>query len=186
METGLVEKVNIERQRYVDYFEKETNFLKKDKENFAIELPIKINDETVSEPFNIVRVDFITKDDNNEYSISELRLEKKLDYDRKRILYGNLEIDLNSFCWNNCEIQADKIEVDSLKDWVTKWLKIDEDIIDGDLSKAIHSCMEPQFSADNVSFIIDFGTATEIALTDLLQLLSDSGATEIIIQTTEI
>ena len=186
MDIEIIEKIKLERQRYVDYFEDEINSLSKDKDSYAIELPIKTNDVTISAPFNIIRIDFITKDANNKNTISELRLDRLLDYPIKRLLYKNLQINFNPFCWNSCEFLVDKINIKNLKDWVNKWLKIDEEMPNEKISEAIHSCSEPEMFEDKFSFVIDFGTAKETAFIDFIDFLNDTGSTEMIIQTTEI
>lgn len=186
MDTEVIDRIKLERQRYVDYFEQGVTALCKDKDSFAIELPIQTKDETISAPFNIIRVDFITKAVNNEHSISDLRLDKLLDYPNKKIFYKSLQIRLNPFCWNSCEFQVDKIEIAHLRNWVIKWLKIDEDLIEGELSGAIHSCSEPELLEGKFHFVIDFGTSKESAVIEFIDLLNDTGTTEICIQTIEI
>ena len=186
MNTKLLETINVERQRYVDFFVEEIALLKKGEDTFATELPIQTNDETIPYPFNIVRVDFITKDENDEHSISDLRLDKNLNYRTLELNFDNLKLFVNPFCWNSCEVQVDKIDIAVLKDWLNKWLKIDDEIGDEELSIAVHSCTEPEINGDGLAFIIDFGTATEIALTEFLEVLKDSGTRKITIQTTEV
>ncbi len=186
MNVEVLEIINMERQRYVDYFQEEVNALCKDKDSFAVELPIQTNDVTISAPFNIIRIDFITKDANNKNTISELRLDRLLDYPTKRFFYKNLQINFNPFCWNSCEFQVDKIKIENLKDWVNQWLKIDEEMPNEKISEAIHSCSEPEMFEDKFSFVIDFGTAKQTALVDFINFLNDNGSTEIIIQTTEV
>jgi hypothetical protein len=186
MNKELIEIIGIERQRYVDYFEETVNTLKLDKTDFAIELPIQTNDETISAPFNIIRVDFITKNPNGEYSISDLRLDRLLDFSNKRFSFDKLQIDVKPFCWNNCQCLTDNIDVFSLKKWIVKWQKVEEDLIDEQLSQAIHSCTEPERDGNMFAFMIDFGTAPEKAWTDFLEVLNDTGTTELKIQTTEV
>ncbi|MEO7488084.1 MAG: hypothetical protein ABIU77_13325 [Ferruginibacter sp.] len=72
------------------------------------------------------------------------------------------------------------------KGWIIKWHKIDNETGDEKISVAVHSCTSPVTREDRFSFVIDLGTATEDALTDLFEILSDSGTTVAIIQTTEI
>ncbi|HEX6847608.1 MAG TPA: hypothetical protein VF144_11560 [Chitinophagaceae bacterium] len=186
MNTELLEAINVERQRYVDFFIEEIALLRQGKDTFATELPIQTNDETQSYPFNIIRVDFITKDENNEHSISELRLDKNLNYKTLEFNFDNLKLFVNPFCWNSCEFQVDKIDIDALRDWLNKWLKMDNENADKKLSIAVHSCTKPEINGDKLSFVIDLGTATENALTEFIEILNDSGTTEVIIQTTEI
>jgi hypothetical protein len=186
MDKEIINKISIERERYINYFEKTINSLLKDKDNFAIELPVQTKPDTTLSPFNIIRVDFITKDQNDEYSISELRLDKILDYPSKTFLYNNLQITISPFCWNSCEFLIDKVEIHALKEWVYKWLNIDDEIENETYSNAIHSCTEPEKIDNKLFLTIDFGTANEIAFTDLIKVLSNNGATEMNIQTLEI
>ena len=186
MNRELINKITIERERYVSYFEKSVEALLKDKDHFAIELPIQTNSDTYSEPFNIIRVDFITKDKNDEYSVSELRLDKLLDYPSKTYLYNSLQIEISPFCWNSCEFLIDKVEINDLKEWISTWLNIDDDADNESYSNVIHSCTAPDKVGDKLFFIVDFGTANEKAFTDLIELLSNSGTKEINIQTSKI
>jgi hypothetical protein len=58
---------------------------------------------------------------------------------------------------NSCEFQVDRIDIAVLKAWLNKWLKIDNEITDEELSIAVYSRTEPAINGDNLSFIIDFG-----------------------------
>jgi hypothetical protein len=186
MNSKLLDTINVERQRYVDFFVKEIATLKQNKNRFATELPIQTNDETIPYPFNIVRVDFITKNENDEHSISELRLDKNLNYTTLELNFENLRLYVNPFCWNSCECRVDKIDIAVLSEWLKKWLKIEDEIADEELSIAVHSCTDPDINGDGATFIIDFGTATEIAMTEFLEVINDSGTRKVTIQTTEV
>ena len=186
MNTKLLETINVERKRYIDFFVEGVALLKQDKDTFTTELPIQTNDETKSYPFNIIRVDFITKDENSKYSISELRLDKNLNYKKLELNFGNLKLIVNPFCWNSCEFQVDTIDISALTGWLTEWLKMDNENLDEELSTAVHSCTEPEIKGDSLSFVIDFGTATETALIEFIGILNDSGTSKVTIQTTEI
>jgi len=186
MNSELLNIAALERQRYVDFFIHETNFLKKGKDTCATELQIQIDDETVSYPFNIIYLDFIYKDKKNKDHISELRLDKNLDYKYGDFYLDNLKIQLNPFCWNSCEFTVDKIEVSALANWVIKWLKIDEEIPDIDLVEVIHSCSEPALVDNKYSFTIDFGSAPETCFIEFLQFLCDNNVEEVFIETSEV
>lgn len=186
MNSELLNIAALERQRYVDFFIHETNFLRKGKDTCATELQIQTNDETVAYPFNVIYLDFIYKDKKNKDHISELRLNKNLDYNSCEFYLDNLKVKLDPFCWNSCEFKVDKIEVTALANWVIKWLRIDEEIPDIDLAKAIHSCSEPSLVENKYSFTIDFGSAPETCFIEFLQFLSDNNVHEVTIQTSEV
>jgi hypothetical protein len=90
MDELTIERINNERQRYVDFFVKAINTLKGDKDTFASELPIKVNDQSIPEPFDIIRVDFIYKKENGKNAISEIRLDNNLKYDKLNFKVNDL------------------------------------------------------------------------------------------------
>ncbi|MBK0404777.1 hypothetical protein I5M27_17425 [Adhaeribacter sp. BT258] len=180
----LKEVVTIEQKRYTDYFGNTLEKLKQGKETYASELLLEINDESVDEPFNLVRVDFIYKNQNGEDSINELRLDSNSNYKPVEYLAGNTEVQVEPFCWNSCEIVCDKLELDSLKEWVRKWLKIEEEF--DTFSTAIHSCSIPEEKDGLFSFTIDFGTSNSEAYFDLINTLKRACATQISIKTDEV
>ena len=186
MNSELLNIIAFERNRYVDFFVKEAISLKKGKDISATELQIQINDKTIPYPFNVIYLDFIYKDKENNDHISELRLDKNLDYKRGEFRLENLKIELNPFCWNSCEFKVDTIEVSALSSWVIKWLKIDVEIPDIDLAEVIHSCSVPSLIDNEYSFTIDFGSAPESCFIDFLQFLCDNNTKEVFIETTEV
>lgn len=180
----LKEVVTIEQKRYTDFFSEGVEKLRQGKETYASELLLEINDETIGEPFNLVRVDFIYKSQNGEDSINELRLETNSSYNPVEIRTDNALIHIKPFCWNSCEIACDEFELNLLKYWIRQWLKIEEEF--NGISNAIHSCSLPEESEDQFSFTIDFGTSPVEAFHDLINTLEQAGATQITIKTDEV
>jgi len=178
MDELTIERINNERQRYVDFFAKTIDTLKADKETFATELPIKVNDLSIPEPFDIIRVDFIYKNENGEHAMSEIRLSDNLKYDRLNVKIKGSEVSIRPFCWNSCEITGDYVDKEGLKNWVYKWIKIDNEMA-GQVSEAIHSCTFPNHNKFNV----DFGTSKGLALLDLIDTLTATGTKKLIIET---
>lgn len=70
-----------EHLRYLDFFSETIASLKNGKSTFATELLLESNDKTLLEPFNLFRVDFISKKEDGEYSISDIRMSENLSYD---------------------------------------------------------------------------------------------------------
>jgi hypothetical protein len=186
MNSELLSIASLERQRYVDFFLHGINSLRKGNATCATELQIQTNDESVSYPFNIIYLDFIYKDEKSKDHISELRLDKNLDYKSREFYLAKLKVELNPFCWNSCEFTVDKIDVSALTNWVIKWLRINEEIPDKDLAEAIHSCSEPFLIDKRYSFTIDFGSAPETCFIEFLQFLSDNNVEEVSIRTSEV
>ena len=178
------EVVTLEQKRYTHFFGNAVGKLKQGKEIYASELLLEINDESVDEPFNLVRVDFIYKNENGEDSINELRLDSNSNYKPVEYIASNTEVLVKPFCWNSCEIVSDKIELDSLKEWVRQWLKIEEEF--DSFSTAIHSCSIPEEKDGQFSFTMDFGTSPAEAFFDLITTLERAGATQISIKTEEV
>jgi hypothetical protein len=180
----LEEVVTVEQKRYTDYFGTGVDKLKQGKEIYASELLLEINDETVDEPFNLIRVDFIYKNQEGEDSMNELRLDTNSNYKPVEYIVGNTEVLIKPFCWNSCEIVCDKLELDSLKEWVRQWLKIEEEF--DSFSSAIHSCSLPEKKDGQFSFTVDFGTSPAEAFYDLINALEQAGTTQISIKTEEV
>ncbi|WP_299821619.1 hypothetical protein [uncultured Pontibacter sp.] len=180
----LKEVVTIEQKRYSDFFSDGVEKLRQGKETYASELLLEINDETIGEPFNLVRVDFIYKSQNGEDSINELRLESNSSYKPVEIRTDNALIHIKPFCWNSCEIACNEFELELLKDWVRQWLKTEEEF--NGISSAIHSCSLPEEKDGQFSFIVDFGTSPVEAFYDLINNLERAGATQITIETEEV
>ena len=180
----LEEVVTVEQKRYTDFFSIRVEKLKQWKETYASELLLEINDEFVEEPFNLIRVDFIYKNQNGEDSINELRLDSNSNYKPVEYIKSNTEVLVKPFCWNSCEIDCDNLELDSLKEWVRQWLKIEEEF--DSLSTAIHSCSIPEEKDGQFSFTIDFGTSPSEAFYDLINTLERAGVTKISIKTEEV
>ena len=178
MDELTINTIANERQRYVDFFIQAISAIRVDKDTFASELPIKINDQSIPEPFDIVRVDFIYKNENGENAINEIRLDDKLKYDKLNLRINDSEITIKPFCWNSCEVTVDNLNNERLKNWIWKWIKIDDEM-NGQISEAIHSCSLP----DQNKFTVDFGTSKESALLDLIDTLTITGTTELSIET---
>lgn len=177
--------ITAERQRYYDIFIEMIETLKEGKSTFATELAIQSDDEEIPAPFNIMRVDFFYKNENQEDSMSEIRPNENPDFEPLEFQLGDLLVNMNPFCWNSCEITAESIDMDALAQWLIKWLRIDEEEED-QLAEAVHSCSYPQETENGYTFTIDFGTAPIDAFIDLLQLLIDSDCKEITFETLEI
>jgi hypothetical protein len=183
MNSNLIKLINAERQRYIDFFVAKTEELSQNIEVFATELAIHVNDENSHFPFDTIRIDFISKTDDNEHSILELRLDSNMDYEEHIFTIGDFKLHIYPFCWNYCEFEVDNVNMESLKKWFIKWLNIDNEPESYKLANSVHSCTIPELNEDRVSFAIDFGTATDDAFIEFIQMLASSGSTDAIIRT---
>jgi hypothetical protein len=184
MNLELTNIISNERTRYFNHFIESTNslFISNQSKNPAIELLIQINDE-YEMPFNLIRLDFISKNSENEYNISQILLDTLHKYDQKNFVINETKIIIKPFWWSNCEFLVDKLEKNILSNWVTKHLKIDDEFGAKEISEAIHSSTNPILNNKYSEFTIDFGTSPDKIFLDFIELLSQNGAKEIIIQT---
>lgn len=171
-----------ERQRYVDFFVETINILKKGKDTFASELLVWTNEQSTPAPFDLIRLDFIYKNESNENKIIEIRLDKNLEYDKTKLERNNSVLTIKLFCWNSCEMTIDKLDKKQLEEWIRKWIEADEEI-NGQISEVIHSCTLPELIDNKHKFTIDLGTAPYIALLELIDSLTKTGTREINIET---
>jgi len=168
----MIDTIKLERSRYLDFFHQGIDHLKRDKIQFEIELLIETGGDELQRPFNLLRVDFIFKDSENIDRINALQLDSHLDYKAIKKTINNTEIDINPFCWDNCKIIADKIDLSKLTLWIEKWIDIDGSR-QTDFSNSIHNCSIVQKTNEKDEIIIDFGTAPIDALLDLIDLIKD-------------
>jgi hypothetical protein len=185
MNSALQQILYTERERYFNFFVQTIDSLKNAELHWATELLVQPTNDNLIEPFNLVRLDFISKSESGEHSIKDIRLDKNLDYNKLEFTIEDLKVTLNPFCWNSCEFTVDRIEMDKLKQWVAKWLKIDQEV-DNKPSNAIHSCSLPQTNGNMTTFTIDFGTTSPNTFADFLNLIAHSGGTTVSIETTEV
>ncbi len=167
----MIETIEIERNRYLDFFKHDIEEFKKDKNRYGVELLIETNGEDLKHPFNLIRVDFIYKDEKNVDRIISLELDSYQHYEVITKTINNARIEIFPFCWNNCRFITDKIEASILIPWVEKWIDI-EDSRYSDYSNSIHNCsmVEKSDNADEIT--VDFGTAPIDSMTELINLLA--------------
>lgn len=168
----MIDTIRLERSRYLDFFYKGIDHLKKGKIQFAVELLIETGGEELERPFNLLRVDFIFKDRENVDRISALQLDSYLDYESIKKTINNTQIDINPFCWDNCKVIAGKIDKNKLTSWIEKWIDIEE-LRPTDYSNSIHNCSMIQKANDTEEITVDFGTAPIDALFELIEFLTD-------------
>lgn len=168
----MIDTIKTERNRYLDFFRKGIDYLKKDKTQFAVELLIETGDKELKRPFNLLRVDFIFKDDEKVDKINALQLNSLLDYKTNKNTINNSEIEVNPFCWDNCKIIADKIDMNKLTAWIEKWIDIEESR-QTEYSNSIHNCSMIQKLDETEEITVDFGTAPVDALLELIEFMTD-------------
>lgn len=175
--------ISKEQLRYFNFFKKVTTSLFKSKQNDNPVIELLIQTEGNSSPYNLIRVDFISKDKYNQYSISEIQLDDFLNYSTQNYHINSTLITIKPFWWSKCQFSVDKIQLQIISNWVTENLKIDDELDDCNFTRAIHSSTVPTLNSNFYEFEIDFGTAPDSLLIDFIELLSRCGANEVIIET---
>jgi hypothetical protein len=164
------ETINNERNRYLEFFKREIEQLKKVKNQFAIELLIESNSDTLIGPYKLIRLDFIYKDEQNADRILSLQLDSIQEYQPIIETIKNTSFEIFPFCWDNCEILTERIDNNKLIPWIEKWIDL-EDSRYTDFSNSIHNCTMIQNIEGKDKVVIDFGTAPIESFTDLMELL---------------
>jgi hypothetical protein len=166
----MIETVNIERNRYIEFFKKGIEQLKKDKNQYAIELLIESNSDTLKLPFKLIRLDFIYKDEQNADRLLSLQLDSIQDYQPIIETIKNTSFEIFPFCWDNCKIITEKIDTSKLIPWIETWIDIESSRYT-DFSNSIHNCTMIQNIEGKDEIVVDFGTAPIESFTDLMELL---------------
>ena len=142
----------------------------------ARELLLKMNSEKEDLLFDLSRMDYLLKD-NEDWKIEEL---SPIGFS-----FGKMQIELNPIYWHGCQFvinkQADDIEW--LKSWTQKWIDEDELIPNDDdgLTGAIHNVTTPTIDNGTITFTVDLGTASVDSVIELVELIKLTGTDKLVI-----
>jgi len=167
----MIDTFEKERNRYIDFFKRGIEYLKTDKSQFAVELLIESNDTALTHPFNLLRLDFIYKDELNIDRINSLQLDTKLTYEKVIANKKNSKITINPFLWGNCTITFEKIIENNLILWIEKWIDV-QDSRYTEYSNSIHNCSLNKNANGLNELTVDFGTAPVESMIELIDLLT--------------
>lgn len=98
--------------------------------------------------------------------------------------FEGLQIELNPFFWNGCEIHfnVNEYEFEAYLDWAKKWIDInDENNKNTEIEFAglIHNVQPPELINREYTLSIDFGTAEVESFLELLKMLEYIGVKRI-------
>lgn len=177
----LIEIVKKQREVYIRQL---TEFYEK-RAAGAKELLLAYNTDDPVMLFNLSRMDYIERSNENDYKIEELSPDSYINHPTIEFTNGSLTISLNPFFWHGCEfvISPKLNDISFIENWAKKWIDEDEilKLLDSDLSNAIHNVSIPEYTDNDIRFTVDFGTSTDECFSELLTEIKNSGATNVII-----
>ena len=150
----------------------------------AKEILMELNGEEETLLFKLSRLDYLVKIDG-EFKIEELSPDTYSNHPPVNFTYGQLQIELNPFFWHGCEFIIDKEygDIDWLKTWTKAWIdEHDKFQNDSDgFTRAIHNVSYPTVEQQKTKFTVDFGTSAVDTFMDLVNIIKDTGANRLII-----
>ena len=140
-------------------------------------------------PFRLYRLD-MASNVNGETHLQEVNPGTHLRFQPfSSEVNSALTVEVHPMNWNGVEVIADtKPETQAVEAWALRWLDVkDEHAQDEDgLQGVIHSVTMQDTEDGTFHMAVDWGSAPLAALEELLQLLSDSGATKARLSTPEL
>jgi len=173
--------LNLHRDNYLKYFKEE---IKKCKGSSEVLLEMKNKD--CKEIYRLYRFDCIEKKEDGTFGIIEFNFDSYLNHESLNFNFHNLNIEINPFFWNGCEIyfKNQNCDFNRLEKWTEKWIDINDEKIninEKEVAELIHNVQPPNIENDNYCIAIDFGTAKVEAILDLFIVFKNIGIKEIIL-----
>jgi hypothetical protein len=144
----------------------------------AKEILLELNGDEKERIFKLYRLDYFEQVDGQPKP-TELAAATYLHHEPINYKFGQLDVELNPFYWHGCDFVLDSgwMDIEWLKTWTRKW--IDEDdknpTDSNGFSGVIHSVTRPTNKKNGLTFSVDFGTATENSLIELVQIIERLG-----------
>jgi hypothetical protein len=140
----------------------------------AKELLIKVNQGDEPIFFDLIRIDHATNIDNI-FSPEDLNPQYLINHATVRFNYGNLDIELSPFFWDNCKliINSSQFDLNKLISWAENWIDAeDQSIINQEgLYGVIHKISNIYKEGNIIEFMVDLGTAPTESLIELIKIL---------------
>jgi len=156
----------------------------KERTEGARELLLKMNSEKEDLLFDLSRMDYLLKD-NEDWKIEELSPDTFANHRPIGFSFGKMQIELNPIYWHGCQFVINKQsdDIEWLKSWTLKWIDEDELIPkDNDgLTGAIHNVTTPTIDNGAITFTVDLGTASVDSVIELVELIKQTGTDKLVI-----
>jgi hypothetical protein len=129
--------------------------------------------------FRLLRVD-LASNVSGEMKMQEVNPSTHLNFPPQLFVpFPELELTLNPIAWNGVDFTIHALASwDSLEAWTVRWLDVDDTHPHDEygFQGVIHSVTAPEAVNGATTFSVDFGSAPVAAIEELLQVLIDSGA----------
>lgn len=178
--------IEAERERYVAFYMKTKASVLSARKEVAGELLIAIDNESIPYPYRYVRADIVSKGEDGQAEVNEVRLDVDPGFESRRYDFGDFQVDVYPFTWSNVQIVFNNPpqDVQQIEGWITRWLDIEDRgtaAHDG-LSGAIHSFSQIESNGQWWFQTADFGTAPTDALIEFIELIASQGVSHIVLK----
>lgn len=181
---SLTEILNEVREHYLNGLQKAANEFKRKYIPAAGELLVEINRDAAY-PFRLYRIDMAANVEGNA-EMEECNLSERLNFSPRSFTpYDGLSLRLSPVAWNGVEIMIDTGQsLERLEQWTLRWLDVDDthEHDERGFQSVIHSVTAPTTADGWTTFSIDFGSAPLSAVEELLQMLVEIGATQVVMK----
>lgn len=137
-------------------------------------------------PYRYVRADLVSKGENGQPALSEVRIDTDPAFESRGYNFGALRLEVYPFTWSRVQIAFDKPprSVQQIEGWITRWLDVEDRGAashDG-LSGAVHSFSQIETNGQWWFLTGDFGTAPADALLEFIELIASQGISRIVLK----
>ncbi len=186
-----IEKIfDRERERYVEHFVNTRSNIAKEYPNTSGELLVSLNNETIPYPYRYLRIDVISRLDDDSSKIYEIKIDIDPDFQQRGFNFGSFSVEIYPFSWDSIQIVVNKPlqNTHQLEGWITRWLDVEDKHSEDSrqISHAIHSFSQIDNTGNWWYLTGDFGTAPKEALIEFIELMAGEGMTRIVLKSGDI
>nr|WP_063573474.1 hypothetical protein [Luteibacter rhizovicinus] len=178
--------IGAERERYVTSYIEAKARLSASHEDIVGELLISINNDAIPYPYRYVRADLVSKDENGQPALSEVRIDVDPAFEARGYDFGAFQVEVYPFTWSSVQVVFDKEprSLQQIEGWITRWLDVEDRRASSDdgLSCAVHSFTQIETNGHWWFLTGDFGTAPADALIEFVDLLASQGMSRIVLK----
>ncbi|MEV8520938.1 hypothetical protein ABZR86_14170 [Dyella marensis] len=180
---SIEDVISAERQRYVNFYVEAKAGLSASREDVVGELLISINNDQIPYPYRYVRADFVSKGDNGQPQVSEVRIDADPAFEARGYNFGAFQVEVRPFTWSSVQVVFDKPpqNLQQIEGWITRWLDVEDcgAMSQDGLSGAVHSFSQIESNGRLWFLTGDFGTAPADALIQFIELIASQGMSRI-------